>query len=152
MLFFAYASLHNWFRVSQSHSIGSVIVTFLGITYWYIWGTWLPKRKGYRLQREWVNEEDGVSRYVFHRVPKSMGSHSTWAYAWVVRTVIQLITKTSHLKCRSRTRESNCFTYQLVGSCKLFCTKNGFGVVQILYISLWNLGWLVHQFLLYNIL
>jgi hypothetical protein len=74
------------FHVSQSHSIGSVIVTFLGIAYWYIWGTWLPKRKGYRLQREWVNEEDGVSRYVFRRVPRSVVSHSTWA-PWVLRTV-----------------------------------------------------------------
>ena len=70
-----------WFRVSQSHSMGSVIVTFLGITYWYIWGTWLPKRNGYRLQREWVIEEDGVSRYVFRRVPWFVVSpwQSTWA-------------------------------------------------------------------------
>ena len=70
----------------QSHSIGSVIVTFLGITYWYIWGTWLPKRKEYRLQREWINEEDGISRYVFRRVPRSTSrsvvshSTSTWKY------------------------------------------------------------------------
>ena len=75
-------SLHTWFihneiHVSQSHPIGSVIVAFLGITYWYIWGTWLPKRKGYRLQRELVNDEDGISRYVFRRVP--VVSHSTWA-------------------------------------------------------------------------
>ena len=62
---------------AQSHSVGSVIVTFLGITYWYIWGTWLPKRKGYRLKREWVNEEDGISRYVFRRVPGTAVSHST---------------------------------------------------------------------------
>ena len=62
----------------KSHSIGSVIVTLLGIAYWYIWGTWLPKRNGYCLQREWVKEEDGVSRYVFRRVPRSMvSSHST---------------------------------------------------------------------------
>ena len=62
----------------QSHSIGSVIVTFLGVSYWYIWSTWLPKRKEYRLQREWINEEDGISRYVFRRVPRrSVVSHST---------------------------------------------------------------------------
>jgi hypothetical protein len=76
--FFAYVYSHS-FHVSQSHSIGSVIVTFLGITYWYIWGTWLPNLKGYRLQREWVNEEDGISRYVFRRLPRSVVSHSTWA-------------------------------------------------------------------------
>ena len=75
-----------WFiftLLSQSHSIGSVIVTFLGITYWYIWGTWLPKRKEYRLQREWINEEDGISRYVFRRVPRSNSvvSHSTSTWA-----------------------------------------------------------------------
>ena len=80
--FFAYVvSRHDPFHVSQSHSIGSFIVIFLGIAYWYIWGTWLPKRKGYRLQREWViNEEDGISRYVFRRVPRSeVSSYSTWA-------------------------------------------------------------------------
>ena len=60
---------------SQSHSIGSFVVIFLGITYWYIWGTWLPKTKGYHLQREGViNEEDGVSRYVFRRVLLPSGS------------------------------------------------------------------------------
>jgi len=67
-----YEKLPYW-----SHSIGSFIVTFLGIAYWYIWGTWLPNRKGYRLQREWVNEEDGISRYVFRRVPRSVISRST---------------------------------------------------------------------------
>ena len=80
--FFSFYVLSRlWFRVSQSHSMGSVIVTFLGITYWYIWGTWLPKRNGYRLQREWVIEEDGVSRYVFRRVPWFVLSpwQSTWA-------------------------------------------------------------------------
>ena len=68
---------HDLFTFSQSHSIGSFIVVFLGITYWYIWGTWLPKRKGYRLQREWVCDEDGISRYIFQRVPRSVVSHST---------------------------------------------------------------------------
>ena len=72
------------FNFSQSHSIGSVIVAILGITYWYIWGTWLPKRKEYRLQREWVKEEDGISRYVFRRVPlRSVVSHSTTT-TWVM--------------------------------------------------------------------
>ena len=72
------------FNFSQSHSIGSVIVAILGITYWYIWGTWLPRRKEYRLQREWVKEEDGISRYVFRRVPlRSVVSHSTTT-TWVM--------------------------------------------------------------------
>jgi hypothetical protein len=76
--FFFLASPDMIYLFLQSHAVGSVIVTFLGITYWYIWGTWLPKRKEYRLQREWVNEEDGISRYVFRRVPKSVvASHST---------------------------------------------------------------------------
>ena len=77
-LSFAYVvSRNDSSTFSQSHSIGSFIVVFLGITYWYIWGTWLPERKGYRLQREWVNDEDGISRYIFRRVPRSVVSHST---------------------------------------------------------------------------
>ena len=79
VFFLTFVIIRLDFMFSQSHSIGSVIAIFLGITYWYIWGTWLPKRNGYCLQQEWVNEEDGVSRYIFHRVPRSVVSHSTWA-------------------------------------------------------------------------
>ena len=72
-------SLQTWFiSLFQSHSISSFIVTFLGITYWYIWSIWLPKRKGYFLQREWVDGKDDISRYVFRRVPRS-----TWAWFMV---------------------------------------------------------------------
>ena len=56
-------------RFNKSHSVGGFMVSLFGITYWYIWGIWLPNRKGYRLQREWVIQEDGISRYVFRRVP-----------------------------------------------------------------------------------
>ena len=82
---------------SQSHSIGSFIVVILGITYWYIWGTWLPKRKGYRLQREWVSDEDGISRYVFRQVLRSVLSHSTWAIGMGIRRTVcrsKLVAKT----------------------------------------------------------
>ncbi|KAJ7488271.1 APC amino acid permease [Mycena latifolia] len=50
-----------------------VIVTFaasqFGVAYWYIWSVWLPKRKGYALKREWEIQDDGVSRFVFVKVP-----------------------------------------------------------------------------------
>ncbi|KAF8799568.1 APC amino acid permease [Phlegmacium glaucopus] len=61
-----YQKLPYW-----SHSLGGFMVSLIGMTYWYIWGIWLPKTKGYRLQREWVIQEDGISRYVFRRVPRS---------------------------------------------------------------------------------
>ena len=78
-IYFAFVVFrHDSFHVSQSHSISSFIVTFLGITYWYVWSVWLPKKKGYFLQREWVDGEDDISRYVFRRVPsRSVVSHSS---------------------------------------------------------------------------
>jgi len=61
-----YEKLPYW-----SHSLGTFMVSLIGIAYWYIWSIWLPKRKGYRLQREWVIQKDSISRYTFRRVPRS---------------------------------------------------------------------------------
>ncbi|KAF5354083.1 hypothetical protein D9756_007331 [Leucocoprinus leucothites] len=57
-----YEKLPYW-----SHSVAAFAVSLVGLTYWYIWGTWLPKRKGYRLERVYALQEDGVSRWVFRK-------------------------------------------------------------------------------------
>jgi len=46
-------------------------VSLFGISYWYVWSIWLPKKKGYTLKREWVVQEDGVSRFAFRKVARS---------------------------------------------------------------------------------
>ncbi|KAJ3563673.1 hypothetical protein NP233_g8789 [Leucocoprinus birnbaumii] len=56
------------FLATQSHSLAAFAVSLLGMTYWYIWGTWLPKRRGYRLERCYTLQEDGISRWVFRKV------------------------------------------------------------------------------------
>jgi hypothetical protein len=45
------------------------LVSLIGIAYWYAWCIWLPNRQGYKLEREWTLQADGVSRYVFRKVP-----------------------------------------------------------------------------------
>ena len=52
----------------QLHVFVAYLVSLTGVVYWYTWCIWLPKRKGYKLQRDWVLQADGVSRYVFRAV------------------------------------------------------------------------------------
>ncbi|TFK65497.1 APC amino acid permease [Pluteus cervinus] len=52
-----------------SHPVASFVVPFLGVAYWYIWFIVLPRRRGYKLERVWVLQDDGVSRYAFRKVP-----------------------------------------------------------------------------------
>ncbi|TFK41799.1 APC amino acid permease [Crucibulum laeve] len=59
-----YEQLPYW-----SHSAGAVSVSLIGGVYWYFWSIWRPKRQGYKLEREWILQDDGVSRYVFRQVP-----------------------------------------------------------------------------------
>jgi hypothetical protein len=47
----------------------AISASLLGVAYWAIWAVWLPKRNGYELKREWVLQDDGVSRFVFVKVP-----------------------------------------------------------------------------------
>jgi len=58
-----YRDLPYW-----SHSVGGFVVSLFGALYWYVWGVWLPKSKGYKLEREWVLQNDGISRYAFRKV------------------------------------------------------------------------------------
>ncbi|TFK65498.1 APC amino acid permease [Pluteus cervinus] len=51
-----------------SHPTASLGVVLLGVTYWYIWGTVLPWRRRYKLEREWVIQDDGISRFAFRKV------------------------------------------------------------------------------------
>jgi hypothetical protein len=44
------------------------VVILLGTGYWYVWGKVLPRRGGYKLVRESVVQEDGISRQVFLKV------------------------------------------------------------------------------------
>jgi len=59
-----YDNLPYW-----SHPVGGVALSLIGVIYWYVWGVWLPKLKGYRLERQGVLQDDGVSRYAFHKMP-----------------------------------------------------------------------------------
>ncbi|KAE9402301.1 APC amino acid permease [Gymnopus androsaceus JB14] len=52
-----------------SHVLVAFSVSAIGIGYWYFWVKWLPRKKGYQLVREWVRQEDGVSRFVYRKVP-----------------------------------------------------------------------------------
>lgn len=57
----------DYFR--QSHAVVAFAVSLIGVGYWYVWCVWLPRKKGYRLERTWVLQEDGVSRCVFRQTP-----------------------------------------------------------------------------------
>ncbi|KAJ7917226.1 APC amino acid permease [Mycena leptocephala] len=49
------------------HAVVALAVSLLGGAYWYVWGVWLPRRRGYALERVWVLQDDGVPRWVFSR-------------------------------------------------------------------------------------
>lgn len=51
----------------------------LGGVYWVFWAILVPRWGGYRLEREVVLQEDGVSRAVFKHVPRDTYAegHST---------------------------------------------------------------------------
>jgi len=59
-----YERLPYWLHVAVSWG-----VSIIGVSYWLVWCVWLPGRNGYRLERRWVVQDDGVSRYVFQKVP-----------------------------------------------------------------------------------
>ncbi|KAK0451030.1 APC amino acid permease [Armillaria borealis] len=52
-----------------SHAVVAFAVSLIGVGYWYVWCVWLPRKRGYRLERTWVLQEDGVSRCVFRQIP-----------------------------------------------------------------------------------
>ncbi|KAJ6612522.1 APC amino acid permease [Mycena sp. CBHHK59/15] len=56
------------------HVVVTLGVSQLGVAYWLVWAVWLPKRRGYELKREWVVQDDGVSRFGFVQVPVSVPS------------------------------------------------------------------------------
>ncbi|KAK7464132.1 hypothetical protein VKT23_006295 [Stygiomarasmius scandens] len=58
-----YESLPYW-----SHVLTAYAVSLIGLAYWYVHTKWLPRRRGYKLVREWELQDDGVSRYVFRKV------------------------------------------------------------------------------------
>ncbi|KAJ6517472.1 APC amino acid permease [Mycena vitilis] len=51
------------------HVVVTIAASQLGVAYWAIWSVWLPRRNGYALKREWKIQDDGVSRFVFVKVP-----------------------------------------------------------------------------------
>lgn len=53
------------------HLFGAYLILLGGITYWYVRYIWMPERNGYKLEREQVFQDDGISHYVFRRVDKS---------------------------------------------------------------------------------
>jgi len=58
-----YRKLPYW-----AHSAGGILVSVIGLSYWYVWAVRRPKAQGYTLEREWVMQPDGVSRYAFRKV------------------------------------------------------------------------------------
>ena len=46
----------------------ALVIGFMGVVYWYVKVVYLPRKGGYKLETEEV-EEDGISRTVFRRVP-----------------------------------------------------------------------------------
>ncbi|KAF9041462.1 APC amino acid permease [Panaeolus papilionaceus] len=59
-----YRDLPYW-----AHPVSGFAISLFGVAYWYIWSVWLPRRNGYKLQRKWVLQDDGVSRSVFKKIP-----------------------------------------------------------------------------------
>jgi len=53
------------------HVLVGIIIGLLGVLYWYLWSIWIPRRKGYRLVRNNVVQDDGMSRNLFTKVPRS---------------------------------------------------------------------------------
>ncbi|KAJ7214391.1 APC amino acid permease [Mycena pura] len=51
------------------HVVVTIAAAQLGVVYWAVWSVWLPRRNGYTLKREWTLQDDGVSRFVFVKVP-----------------------------------------------------------------------------------
>jgi hypothetical protein len=43
-------------------------ILLVGISYWYIWARIFPALGGYRLDREVVIQEDGVTRTILKKV------------------------------------------------------------------------------------
>lgn len=58
----AHAYLPYWV-----HIFAAYLVSIIGGAYWYIQYVWMPKYKGYKLEREQVIQ-DGVPRYIFHQI------------------------------------------------------------------------------------
>ena len=44
------------------------MISFVGVTYWYVHFRWLPKKGGYRLVQERVVDDDGFSRNVIKKI------------------------------------------------------------------------------------
>jgi len=53
------------------HVFVAYLVSLIGVAYWYLRCVWLPRREGYKLEREWTLQRDGVPRCVFREVQSS---------------------------------------------------------------------------------
>jgi hypothetical protein len=61
----------------QAHPVGGFVVSIFGVSYWYVWCRWLPKRNGYELEREEVLQQDGISRFIFKKVPDGRSNRAS---------------------------------------------------------------------------
>jgi predicted Na+-dependent transporter len=59
---------YNLTSVKQSHVVATLVIILIALGYWYTWARFLPRLGGYRLEREVVIQEDGVSRTVLKKV------------------------------------------------------------------------------------
>lgn len=58
-----YTQLPYW-----AHPVGGFGVSLFGIAYWYVWSIWLPRKRGYRLEKQVEVMSDGVSKVRFRKV------------------------------------------------------------------------------------
>ncbi|KAJ8586140.1 amino acid transporter [Rhizopogon salebrosus TDB-379] len=65
--FEVYKHLPYW-----SHVILALLIGLVGIIYWFVCFDWIPRKQGYRLVRETVLQDDGVSRNVLRKIPNEV--------------------------------------------------------------------------------
>lgn len=58
-------------RFRQLHVLVAWLMSCAGLTYWYVWCVWLPRRGGYVLVRELARDDDGSTRRVVRKAKVS---------------------------------------------------------------------------------
>ncbi|KAI0787657.1 APC amino acid permease [Fomes fomentarius] len=64
--FNVYDTLPYWL-----HVLVAWLMSCAGLTYWYVWCVWLPRRGGYVLVPDWVRDNDGLTRRVVRKAKAS---------------------------------------------------------------------------------
>ncbi|TFK47497.1 amino acid transporter [Heliocybe sulcata] len=59
-----------------SHAVLALSISLIGMCYWFVRFNWLPQRSGYRLQRLWLEGDDGTRRAEFVKTPNQARSEA----------------------------------------------------------------------------